>query len=698
MASELLQAALYYAELGYRVFPCAPGAKAPVTEHGFHDATTDATQIEAWWTNRPSANVAIATQGLMVIDVDGPPNAWLADDPDKLLSLAVAPLATTPRGGRHYVFRQPSGACWRSTEGQLAPHVDTRGDGGYILAAPSIVAGSAYRWAPEMELDVGPAQLSEPPAWLAQLLAASSPTARRAAAAPAEGNAIPQGQRNATLARLAGAMRRVGMSQSEIAAALTHANAERCMPPVPQREVDRIAASVARYEPDQVAVALVENHWVQMYAEQAEEGPPEATDPGPTPESLLRVPGFVSQLMDHCLATAPYPNVALAFGGALVLLAFLAGRKIRDPGDNRTNLYLLGLAHSGAGKDWPRKLNTEIAHQVGLGQALGERFASGEGLQDSLFATPCMLFQTDEIDGLLQSINNSRDHRHESIMGTLLTMFSSAGSVYPMRRKAGRDSPGAIVQPCLTMFGTAIPNHYYAALSERMLTNGLFARMLILESARRGAGQEPVIRAIPDQILETAAWWAAYQPSAGNLQGSHPSPRIVAQSDEARRILVDARLAAEIEYQRCEADGDPVGTTVWGRVSEQSRKLALLYAASANHLDPQIDQGAAQWAVDLVLHQTRRMLFMASLHVSESEFDQRCKRIVDALAAWRSEHGDGWMPYRDLSRRFRWSRREHDEVREALIDQERIETDTVSTGGRPRLVYRLRTPGAGRAT
>ncbi len=135
-----------------------------------------------------------------------------------------------------------------------------------------------------------------------------------------------------------------------------------------------------------------------------DETPPSApADPGRMPAELLRMPGFVGEVMDYCLATAPYPNQAMAFAGALSLLAFLAGRKVRDPGDNRTNIYLLGLADSAAGKDWPRKINTGVIHEVGLANCLGERFASGEGIQDALFQTPSMLFQTDEIDGILQS-------------------------------------------------------------------------------------------------------------------------------------------------------------------------------------------------------------------------------------------------------------------------------------------------------
>jgi len=117
----------------------------------------------------------------------------------------------------------------------------------------------------------------------------------------------------------------------------------------------------------------------------ADEEEPDKTDrlpddPGPIPEDLLRVPGFVSEVMDLCLDTAPYPNTAMAFCGALALQAFLAARKVSDPGDNRTNIYLLGLAHSASGKDWPRKINVRIAHEVGLAHCLGDRVASGEGI------------------------------------------------------------------------------------------------------------------------------------------------------------------------------------------------------------------------------------------------------------------------------------------------------------------------------
>lgn len=412
---------------------------------------------------------------------------------------------------------------------------------------------------------------------------------------------------------------------------------------------------------------------------------PGLPDPGPVPESLLQVPGFISNVMSHCLDTAPYPNPTLAFAGALALLATLAGRKVRDPGDNRTNLYLLGLAHSAAGKDWPRKLNVQILHRAGMADCIGERFASGEGIQDALHLTPSMLFQTDEVDGMLQSIKKSNDARYENVLSTLLTMYSSANTIYPMRRKAGKESPGTIDQPSLVIFGTAIPNHYYAALSERMLTNGFFARMLILECGERGEGQEPKIAEVPETIMDVARWWADYKPGTGNLHSWHPEPTVVPHDDSAKKILIEARLHADREYTKSERKNDSVGTTVWGRVNEQTRKLALLYAISADHESPVINKAAAKWAMTLVDHLTKRMLFMASSHVAETPFEADCLKVFAKL---RKEKGNR-MSHSTLLQRMRMDAQQFQRLITTLHERGDILIEKSPTAGRPATDYVL---------
>ncbi len=101
---------------------------------------------------------------------------------------------------------------------------------------------------------------------------------------------------------------------------------------------------------------------------QAEPPPSTPIDPGPVPPALLRVPGFIDEVIDYTLANAPYPEPVLAFCGAVALQAALAGRKVRDPQDNRTAIYLLGLAtpRTGTGKDFPRKVHQRILASAGM--------------------------------------------------------------------------------------------------------------------------------------------------------------------------------------------------------------------------------------------------------------------------------------------------------------------------------------------
>jgi hypothetical protein len=414
---------------------------------------------------------------------------------------------------------------------------------------------------------------------------------------------------------------------------------------------------------------------------------PEPSDPGPVPVELLQVPGFVGRVMDFCLATAPYPNPVLAFCGAMSLQATLAGRRVRDEGDNRSNLYLLGLANSGAGKDHPRKINQRILLETGLANQVGDAFASAEGVEDRMLLTPCMLFQTDEMDALLLSIREGQDGRSERIMQALLKFYTSANAIYPMRVKAGKE-PEFINQPCLSIFGTAIPQHFYESLSAKMLSNGFFARMLVLEAGKRGTGQRATTPPIPVAILDTANWWRDFQPGkAGNLGVINPTPVVVPTTADAQALLDDIRHQAERDYTAHEAKGDQMGMAIWARAAEKVHRLALCYACSENHQDPMITAKAVEWAWKLTEHQTRRMIAMATIHVYESDFDQKQKRAIQAIRA-----KGGALSLEQMTRALRTlSVRDRDEVLGNLLATGQIVLVSEQTGGRPRTLYRIPT-------
>lgn len=262
--AEMLDAALGYAALGYPVFPCRPGAKVPATPHGCCDATRDVARIRQWWRGAPAANVAVATSGLLVVDVDPAGRDWPGDAARRAAIRDLSPpVQRTPRGGFHLFFAVPAGKQWRCSAGLLAAGVDVRTSGGYVVVAPSSVGGATYRWArPLVPRDA----LPPPPQWLTDALDALG---RRRGAPPPSGPRTPTdaggvllaGGRNAGLASLAGKLRRAGLTEGEIAAALITANRERCSPPLPEREVMAIARSIARY-----ATGPEEQSWAMRQA------------------------------------------------------------------------------------------------------------------------------------------------------------------------------------------------------------------------------------------------------------------------------------------------------------------------------------------------------------------------------------------------------------------------------------------------
>ena len=410
-------------------------------------------------------------------------------------------------------------------------------------------------------------------------------------------------------------------------------------------------------------------------------------DPGSIPEHLFEVPGFVGMVCDFTLANAPYPSAGLAFCGAMSLQSYLCGRKVRTSCDLRPNLYLLALASSGSGKDFPRKVNSRVLFEIGRISALGDKFASGEGIQDALIRSNAMLFQNDEMDGVLRQINLDREEKRESIPNILLTLYTSAADIYPTRVKAGQKETIHIDQPHMTLFGTATPRFFYESLSQRMLANGLFARMMIIDIGRRGRGQTPgSARDLPESVLQTAHWWEEFCPGRRkNLYEVHPDPQIVPFSPEANQAVEDLQRMGEDEYDKAHAANDEVGKAVWARTCENAKKLALIYACSENHENPVISLKAVEWATAFAMHQTRRQLYLASSYVAENPFHAQCLKFTRLLA----EAPDRQMQRQHMLRSMRGKAADFDQLVSTLIQQGEIVPVDIRTKTKPAQGYRL---------
>jgi hypothetical protein len=241
-------AALQYAARGWPVFPCTASGKTPLTAHGLKDASTHREHVWAWWKCWPQANVAIVTgpaSGLLVVDLDGPKGrrSWerLTAEHGRVSTL----VSLTGGVGVHALFAYPDDLELGNTAGRLGAGIDTRGQGGYIIAPPSLhAAGRPYRWlgscgvapavaAAQEALWRRPASL---PPWLLELLSPPKPPVTPLAwPAPRDGELgrlaayvaqQPQGNRNSALYWAACLLLEHGHDRTaldQLAAAATHA-------------------------------------------------------------------------------------------------------------------------------------------------------------------------------------------------------------------------------------------------------------------------------------------------------------------------------------------------------------------------------------------------------------------------------------------------------------------------------------------
>jgi Bifunctional DNA primase/polymerase, N-terminal len=192
MSDRSLQAsALALASRGLPVFPCVPRDKLPAIRGGFYSATTNPETIKRLW-RIADRNVGIPTgsvSGFWVLDIDGAGGETALDDLQRTNG-ALPPTreAITGGGGRHLLFKYTGPI--QTTVGRIAPGIDTRGDGGYIVAPPSIHPnGRAYAWRSYDQLAIAPD-------WLVRL-ARTKPSTISERALAAVRSSHPNGQPDA---------------------------------------------------------------------------------------------------------------------------------------------------------------------------------------------------------------------------------------------------------------------------------------------------------------------------------------------------------------------------------------------------------------------------------------------------------------------------------------------------------------------
>ena len=243
----LKEKAIEYCKKGFAVFPLTPRGKIPATKDGFKSATTDEKQVEQWWDSNPDYNIGIATgqlsKGVFAIDLD------IKEDINGLESLRkweqenepLLPTVTsvTGSGGLHILYFSDKPV---KNKVNLYPGIDIRGDGGYIVAPPSVHPnGKIYQWKQENK------NIKRANDVVMKFLEGNNKPEIKPDNALKQGF-IPEGQRTDTLFKLACSLQAKGLSDTAIRTAIKAENQSKCKPPLSDSELEReVFQALQRY-------------------------------------------------------------------------------------------------------------------------------------------------------------------------------------------------------------------------------------------------------------------------------------------------------------------------------------------------------------------------------------------------------------------------------------------------------------------
>lgn len=236
---------LRYRDMGFSVIPIFPKAKNPLipwTE--FQSRIASDEEIDSWCQQWPDCNIAIVcgqvSGGIYVLDVD--PRNGGAESITKL-TLPNTVTFRTGSGGDHFLFRD--GAEHRGTTSFL-PGLDFQGDGKYIVAPGSThPCGGRYYEVPGLrpgEVDYAPIprQILE---YLARRSGAGENGHSRVSEILENPSTVGEGERNDSLARLAGRYAAKGLLESETGEICLMFN-RKFVQPLPDREVLSVVGSI----------------------------------------------------------------------------------------------------------------------------------------------------------------------------------------------------------------------------------------------------------------------------------------------------------------------------------------------------------------------------------------------------------------------------------------------------------------------
>lgn len=648
----MLDEALNLFGKGYTVFPCGRN-KHPLVKWTEQKEQSNE-EIKRLWNQFPTANIGLITgNGFIVIDAD-------SDEATRQIERMFPHFNVKVRSGKGTHFYARTDKEIRCSSNKLTK-VDIRGIGGYIVAPPSfhIESGKHYTWDGILtSIDGLPAIKDEDYERLLTITGNKSifrmfhkekPNNEKEIAVDYESNKPIEIVYSNILSKLHGVIETGKSSAKSLCPAHSDRNPSFNITLTEDKillqcfagcSLDSVCQSLGvksndlfKHQLKRKSIDLSQISYEKTklkYKPQRKSFPKELMDP----------PGLIGEMCRYINDTAIKPQPILAIASSFACVGTLLGRKIETESGLRTNLFTVGIAKSGTGKEHARKSVLRIMSEAMVDEFYlgGESIASDTGMITELSANPSLLYQLDEFGRFLQVLSGKEKSPHlQNVITTLMSIYEKADVKYLWKQFADQKRERlTIEQPNVSIYGTTVPENFWSNINSGHVIDGFVNRFLIFTSEEDNPleRENPIKKPIPQKIIDSVKKMHvmpknAYADEDGDL--SHiltVKPKRLKFSDSALQLFKEYGVHIHKKINDINEAGS-IHSAIWQRAKALAMKISLICAGSC--FDDEITSYHAEYGIKLVTYLLESMCYDIDSFVSDNKTEANTKAVLNVI-------------------------------------------------------------------
>lgn len=397
------------------------------------------------------------------------------------------------------------------------------------------------------------------------------------------------------------------------------------------------------------------------------------------PSTLLHPGGLLEEIIDYANETAVCFQPLFALGAALTICGTIFGRRYQDESGQRSNLYILGVGFTSAGKDHALKVVQRVFDAAEATKLMLGQITSDSALEHVLTRQKRLAILLDEAGYFLSAVSEANSGSSlKTIRPSLLQLWSCANSLWVGKQRAPqRDKPEVAVEikcPHVSLFGMTQPQVFYSGVRKRDLQDGWLARFIFLISKTRPMGSicPNCLKPVPESIVNAVRLFAEEADEV----------RTVPTSREAVMVLQDFHEKTHLKMREADKGKSEI-SYLYGKAVELARRVALIHAISRNNIDLMIEEEDMRWAVTLIDWSISKSIDAITTNVAENATEAAKLLILSKITA----AGKAGLSRSALTRQTQSiDRPMRNNCLDDLIESGEIITTTTPTGGQ---IFRL---------